>query len=327
VESKKALFITVAAVFLVLIAAVSFSGCLDDHDDHDHDDHDHDDHDHDDHDHGDPNAAYEALDNESVDQILNGSKILVAVSVVPQTEFVEKVGGDRVIAISMIPQGAGHNYDPSPRQLEDLSKAKLYIRLDSGEPFERNYMGTFTQLNRNMTVVSASVGITLIQSGNSTDPHIWTSPKCAMIMVENTYEGLAQIDPANATYYRENADAYLEELKDLDADLTEMLTDLSTRNFMIYHPAWGYLSRDYNLTQIAIEIDGKEPSPRAIAQFIDTAKKNDIKVIFVQEQVSVSGAQAIAQGIGGEVYVIDPLAKNYVENMRHVGTVLSEKMS
>ena len=316
-ESKKTLIVTVAAVFLVLVAAVSFSGCLGNSDDHDHDDHDH----------GDPNAAYEALDNESVNQILNGSKILVAVSVVPQTEFVEKVGGDRVIAISMIPVGAGHTYDPSPRQLEDLSKARLYIRLDSGEPFENNYMNTFMQLNRNMTVVSASKGITLIKPGNSTDPHIWTSPKCAMVMVENTYEGLAQIDPANATYYRQNADAYLEELKDLDADLTEMLTDLSTRNFMIYHPAWGYLSRDYNLTQIAIEVDGKEPSPKAIAQYIDIAKENNIKVIFVQEQVSVSGAKAIAQGIGGVVYVIDPLAKNYVENMRHVGTVLSEKMS
>ncbi|MCL2549669.1 MAG: zinc ABC transporter substrate-binding protein [Methanimicrococcus sp.] len=321
-KSKKILFITAAMVFLVLIAAVSFSGCLDDHDDHDHV------HGPDcDHDHGDPNASYEALDNESVHQILNGSKILVAVSVVPQTEFVEKVGGDKVIAISMIPPGAGHNYDPSPRQLEDLSKASLYIRLDAGEPFENNYMNTFTQLNRNMTVVSASKGLTLIRSGNSTDPHIWTSPKCAMIMVENTYEGLAQIDPANASYYRENADAYLEELKELDADLEDMLSGLATRNFMIYHPAWGYLSRDYNLTQIAIEVDGKEPSPKAITQYIDTAKKNNIKVIFVQEQVSVSGAQAIAEGIGGVVYVIDPLAKNYVENMRHVGTVLSEKMS
>ncbi|MCL2862977.1 MAG: zinc ABC transporter substrate-binding protein [Methanimicrococcus sp.] len=320
-KSKKILFIAAAMVFLVLIAAVSFSGCLGGQNQnrgHVHGP---------DCNHGDPNAAYDALDNESVHQILNGSKILVAVSVIPQAEFVEKVGGDRVIAISMIPPGAGHNYDPSPRQLEDLSKASLYIKLDAGEPFENNYMNTFTQLNRNMTVVSASKGITLIRSGNATDPHIWTSPKCAMVMVENTYEGLAQIDPANATYYRDNADAYLEELRELDNDLTEMLSTLPTRYFMVYHPAWGYLSRDYNLTQIAIEVDGKEPSPRAIVQYIDLAKKNNITVIFVQEQVSVSGARAVAEGIGGDVYVIDPLAKNYVENTRHVGVVLSEKMS
>lgn len=312
-EFDKALFVPVAVVFLVMIAAVSFSGCLDDHD-HDHD-------------HGDSGAVYEALGDESVNQILNGGKILVAVSVVPQTEFVEKVGGDRVIAISMIPPGAGHTYDPSPRQLEDLSKADLYIKLDSGEPFESNYMKTFIQLNPTMTVVSASKGMTLIKSGSSTDPHIWTSPKCAMIMVENTYEGLVQIDPANASYYRKNADAYLEELKELDAGLTETLSGLTTRNFMVYHPAWSYLSRDYGLTQIAIEAGGKEPSPKAIVQYIDLAKKNNIKVIFVQEQVSVSGAKAIAEGIGGEVYVIDPLAKNYAENMEHVGQILAEKMS
>lgn len=309
-------FFLLAVVILLILAAVPFSGCLDSAGPEGAG-----------HDRGDPNASYEGLNNTSVDQVLNGSKILVAVSVVPQTEFVEKVGGDKVIAISMIPPGAGHTYDPSPRQLEDLSKADLYLELGSGEPFETNHMTTFRQLNPNMTVINSSAGLTLIQSGSSTDPHIWTSPKCAMVMVENTYRGLSQIDPGNASYYRQNADAYLEELNALDAELTAELSGLATRNFMVYHPAWGYLSRDYDLNQIAVEIDGKEPSPKAIAQYIDIAKENNIKVIFVQEQVSVSGAQAIAEGIGGKVYIIDPLAKDYVENMLHVGSVLSENMS
>ena len=304
---------------LVLIAAVSASGCLDNDQDHDHDNCDHD--------HGDPNATYEALDNASVNQVLNGSKILVAASVVPQTEFIEKVGGDKVIAISMIPPGAGHNYDPSPRQLEDLSKADLYITLDAGEPFENKHMNTFIQLNPNMTVVSSSVGMTLIQKGNSIDPHTWTSPKCAIIMVENTYKGLVSIDPANASYYRQNADAYLQELRELDAELEAEFSNLKTDNFMVYHPAWGYFSRDYGFNQIAVEVDGKEPSPKAIVEYINLAKQNNISVIFVQEQVSVTGATAIAEGFGGSVYVIDPLAKNYVENMKAVGKALAEEMS
>ncbi|MBZ3935460.1 metal ABC transporter solute-binding protein, Zn/Mn family [Methanimicrococcus blatticola] len=316
---KKAnlIFLTLAAV--LLIAAVSLSGCLDSDDHFDGDGHDHD--------HGDSNATYDPLDNESVNQVLNGSKILVAVSVVPQTEFVEKVGGDKVIAISMIPPGAGHTYDPSPRQLEDLSKADLYMALNSGEPFETNNMQTFTELNSNMTVMNSSAGITLIQKNNSTDPHIWTSPKNAIVMVENTYMGLASVDLANESYYRANADAYIQELESLDAELANELSDLSSRNFMVYHPAWGYFARDYNLTQIAVEVDGKEPAPKDIVKFIDLAKENNISVIFVQEQVSVSGATAIAEGFNGSVYVIDPLAKNYVENMRKVGQVLAENMA
>ncbi|MDR0767960.1 MAG: zinc ABC transporter substrate-binding protein [Methanosarcinales archaeon] len=315
---KKSSFILTAAIAVLLIAAVSFSGCLDFGHDHD---------DCSDHDHGDPNAAYDPLDDESIDSVLNGSKILVAASVIPQTEFIEKVGGSRVIAISMIPPGAGHNFDPSPRQLEDLSKARLYMQLGSGEPFERNHMRTFTQLNPNMTVINSSEGITLIGSGRSADPHIWTSPRCAIVMVENTYRGLAAVDPANASYYRANADAYIAELESLDAELTDMLSGMSSRNFMVYHPAWGYFARDYNLNQIAIEVDGKEPSPRDIVRFINIAKENNISVIFVQEQVSVTGATAIAEGFGGSVYVIDPLAKNYIENMRYVGQVLAEKMA
>ncbi len=314
---KKANIIYLAVTVVLLIGAVSFSGCLggDDHFEGDG------------HDHGDPNAAYDPLDNESVNLILNGSKILVAASVVPQTEFIEKVGGNNVIAISMIPPGAGHTYDPSPRQLEDLSKADLYMQLGSGEPFETNNMKTFAELNSNMTVVNSSDGITLIQSGNSTDPHIWTSPKVSVVMVENTYKGLVSVDPSNESYYRANADAYIRELEALDAELTNGLSDLNSRNFMVYHPAWGYFSRDYNLTQIAVEVDGKEPAPKDIVKFINLAKENNISVIFVQEQVSVSGATAIAEGFGGSVYVIDPLAKNYVENMKRVGQVLAENMS
>lgn len=329
--------VLLAAVFIVAAAGVALSGCLNSADvpddpnhPHTHDSHADHAHTHDDHAghaHGDPNAAYDPLDNTSVNQILNGNKILVAASVIPQTEFIEKVGGDRVIVISMIPPGAGHTYDPSPRQLEDLSKADLYLQLGSGEPFETNHMQTFIQMNPNMTVINSSEGLTLIQNGNATDPHIWTSPKCAVVMVENTYRGLAGIDPANASYYRANADAYIAELQVLDAELQNRLSGLRSHDFMVYHPAWGYFSRDYGLTQIAVEVDGKEPAPRDIIKYIDLAQQNNISVIFVQEQVSVAGATAIAEGFGGDVYVIDPLAKEYILNIRHVGQVLADEMS
>ncbi|MDR2943801.1 MAG: zinc ABC transporter substrate-binding protein [Methanosarcinales archaeon] len=311
--SKKSYPLFSAVIAILLIASVSLSGCLntdDPADEHDHG-------------HGDQNAAYDPLDNASVHQIVNGSKILVAASVVPQTEFIEKIGGDNVIAISMIPSGAGHTYDPSPRQLEDLSKADLYMQLGSGEPFETDNMPTFKELNPNMTVINSSKGIALIQG----DSHIWTSPKAAMTMAENTYKGLVSVDASNESYYRANADACIQELEALDAELTTDLSGLKSRHFMVYHPAWGYFARDYNLTQIAIEVDGKEPAPQDVVNFIGIAKDNNVSVIFVQEQVSVSGASAIAEGVGGSVYVLDPLAKNYIENMREVGHALADKMS
>ncbi|MCL2142304.1 MAG: zinc ABC transporter substrate-binding protein, partial [Methanimicrococcus sp.] len=208
-------------------------------------------------------------------------------------------------------------------QLEELAKAQLYMQLGSGEVFETRHMKTFADINPSMKVVNSSVGINLI----SGDSHIWTSPKNAQIMVENTYNGLSEIDPANATEYRKNADAYIKELQELDAELQAALDGLQDRNFMVYHPAWGYLARDYQLTQIAVEVDGKEPSPRALTEFINVAKTNNVTVIFVQEQVSVAGATAIAESVGGRVYILDPLAKNYVENTRSVGQALAQHLN
>jgi zinc transport system substrate-binding protein len=306
---NKIIFVSILAV---LAAAVLFSGCV--NSGHVHDENCN---------HGDSsNVRYQPLNETQLGQIASGEKILVAASVVPQTEFIEKVGGDRVIAISMIPVGGGHHYDPTLRQLEELAQARLYMQLGSGEPFENNNMRSFTQINPTMKVVNSSVGIVLIQEGRSTDPHIWTSPKCAQIMVENTYKGLAEVDPEYAEEYRKNADAYILELQELDAEIQSALGDLSNRNFMVYHPAWGYFARDYQLNQFGVEADGKEPSPRELVRFINLAKSNNITVIFVQEQVSVAGATAIAEGVGGTVYVIDPLAKNYIENTRSVSQAI-----
>ncbi|WNY26638.1 metal ABC transporter solute-binding protein, Zn/Mn family [Methanolapillus ohkumae] len=303
-------------IFLVLAAA---SGCIgpseDEHEYEGESGHDHEN-----------SAAYTALNDSALKQIHSGEKILVAVSVVPQAEFVEKIGGDKVIAISMIPQGAAHHYDPSPRQIKDLSSAALYVQLGSGEIFETMHMDAFGQLNPAMKIINSSTGIALIVSGNTTDPHVWTSPKNAQIMVKNICDGLVEFDPANATYYEQNRDSYLRELETLDVEITDELSSLSNLNFMVYHPAWSYFARDYNLNQIAAEIDGKEPTPKTLSAFMDMAEENNITVIFVQEQVSTTGAKAIADSVGAKVFVINPLAKDYVNNTRHVSELLAENL-
>lgn len=334
-------------IFSISVLTVFMCGCIEnpigqgnlggfDHDhDHEHNyvhnhDHDHDyNHDHD-HDHlhwNDEDVDYVPLDNSSMESVISGDKILVAVSMVPQTEFVEKVGGRRVVAISMVPPGAGHNYDPSPRQLEDLAKAKIYFSLDSGEPFENKHLKTFSETNPNLKIVSTSKGMNLIRSEKSTDPHTWTSPKEVQIAVENIYEGLKSIDPENESYYFKNKESYISELKSLDSYIENALSNKENRTFIVYHPAWGYYARDYNLTQIAIELDGKEPSAKSVKNLVDRAKKENVKVVFVQKQLSQSYAESIAKEIGGTVISVDPLAKNYVENTKYMTDILKENMS
>ena len=87
---------------------------------------------------------------------------------------------------------------------------------------------------------------------------------------------------------------------------------------MVYHPAWAYLCKDYNLQQISIEQDGKEPTPQAIVSLVDTARRENIKVVFVSPEFSTSNAQVIASEIGGKVVAVDPLSNDYLKNMQKV---------
>ena len=141
------------------------------------------------------------------------------------------------------------------------------------------------------------------------DPHIWTSPANAKIMVEDIYEGLVQLDPENEAYYAQNRDAYLEELDALDARIREKLEGREERNFMVYHPSWGYFAAEYNLTMIPVEVEGKEPSAKDLAKLVDLAKEKKVKVIFVQTQFNPRSAEVVAQKLAGKLWPLTLLQR------------------
>lgn len=272
--------------------------------------------------------------------------VIVAVSVLPQAEFVEKVGGDKVKTVVIIPPGADpHTYEPSPKEIENISKASMYVTVGIDMPFEEVWIDRFESINSGTLIVNSSNGIKLRELAahdhheeegageleadeeeTGLDPHIWTSPANAKIMVENIYEGLAKIDPENKTYYAQNRDAYLKELDTLDARIREKLSGKTERNFMVYHPSWGYFAADYNLTMISVESEGKEPSAEDLAKLVDLAKEKHVKVIFIQPQTSKQSAQAVAEEIGGEVVAVDPLAKDYIANMDNVSDIFARNL-
>jgi zinc transport system substrate-binding protein len=250
-------------------------------------------------------------------------KIGVVVTVGPQEEFVKRVGGDRVNVTVMVPPGADpHTYEPLPNQMKQVQNAQIYFQVGSGIEFELTWMNKLTSMNGQMKVVNTSAGIQLVpntaEGEEGSDPHVWVSPRNAKVMVENIYQSLVQTDPGNKDYYTKNRDEYLQELDELDKNITKTLSGKNNTKIMVYHPAWAYFCRDYNLQQISIEQAGKEPTPQNIAFLVDTARNESIKVIFVSPEFSSSNAQVIANEIGGKVVVVDPLSQNYLENMKKV---------
>ena len=276
-------------------------------------------------------------------------KIRVAVSILPQAEFVEKVGGDRVIVTVMIPPGASpHTYELTPGQLEDISKAGMYIKVGSGIEFEREWMDKIIKLNKEMLVVNCAEGVRFIASGGKygepfvyyeyyeisetgddyrgIDPHIWLSTENVEIMSENIYEGLAGIDPGNLEYYKENLEDFIVELDKLDEEISQMFEGKKNKIMMVFHPNWTYFASDYGIRQIPIEEEGKEPTAGHMKNLIDEALKYNIKIIFASPEFSIKSAETLASEIGGSIVLLSPLEKDYIENMRKTAKAFSEAM-
>ncbi len=269
-------------------------------------------------------------------------KIGVAVTIAPLAEFVEQVGGERVSVYVMVPPGGNpHTYEPTPGQLKEVDSSMLYVKVGSGVEFEIAWLDKLLALNKKLIVCDSGRGIRLIAMAEhhhneepghdgghhhgGTDPHIWNSLSNAIIMVGNIRDSLIGLDPVHAQEYRENAAAYIVKLSRLKKQLAKQLGTVKNKKFMVFHPSFAYFAADFGLHEIAVEVNGKEPSAGELAQLIDEAKEEKIKTIFASPQFSDKSAGMISQAIGGRVVFIDPLARDYLENIKQVGNILSEK--
>ncbi len=270
------------------------------------------------------------LASKKIDTGSNEGKIGVVVSIGPQVEFVKAVGGNKVDVTCMVPQGADpHTYEPLPSQLRQVSVADMYAEIGTPLEFETNYMDKIKASNSKMLVVNTSSGITLIPNSaenesDTMDPHDWVDPKNAKIMVNNIYQGLVQVDPADEEYFKENRDKYLEQLDELDKNTTNLLKGKRGTDILIYHPAFGYYLKDYNLTQVGAMLNDEEPSPQRIAIMDNIAKENNIKVVYSEPQYDPKFMESIASQIGGQVLMINDLDENYIQNMQNVAIELSK---
>lgn len=266
-------------------------------------------------------------------------RIRVAVSVPPQGYFVQRIGGDRVRVEVMIPPGYSHaDYPLTPRQVAALSRARLYIAV--GHPafeFERVQLKAVLRDLPRLQVVDMSRGMRLIagkvegdedapagEAGG--DPHVWVSPDTVAVAARNIAAALEGIDPAHAGDYRANLAAFEADVTDLDREIRARLAGARGGRFMVYHPTWGYFAREYGLEQVAIEAEGKEPSAQRLIGLIDRARREGVKVVFVQAGFPRKSAQVIAEAVGGRVLVADPQDPDWLGNLRRVARELQEAL-
>ncbi|MBS3817243.1 MAG: zinc ABC transporter substrate-binding protein [Candidatus Thermoplasmatota archaeon] len=253
----------------------------------------------------------------------NEENVRVAVTIPPQEQFVKKVGGDEVKVTLMVPLGKDpHSYEPTTRQMREVAKADIYLKVGSKISFENAWMDKIKSYNEEMTIVNGSEGVELRRMGSKIDPHIWMSPVNAMNAVENIKEALIEEDSDNSQYYIDNAENYTSELEKIHLDIKNDMEEYDSEEFLVYHPSFGYFADEYNLTQVPIEKEGKSPGTKEVQNIIDKAKRENISVVFISPQFDRSQAETIAEEIDGEVLSLNPLAKDYIENIGDMGEKL-----
>ena len=156
------------------------------------------------------------------------------------------------------------------------------------------------------------------------DPHAWLSPKRLALQARMVTEALKRLDPSRAKDFDLTLGELLSELDELDRRIKATLAPYRGRAFVVFHPSWGYFADDYGLTQIAIEIEGKEPTDAEITRLQRQVQALDIPVVFVQPQIAGRAARAVADAMGAELETLDPLAAEIPANLERAAKAIAE---
>lgn len=244
---------------------------------------------------------------------------VITVTIEPLRYFTEAIAGETFQIVSMVPKGSSpETYDPTPQQLMDLVNSKAYFRIGH-IGFEQIWMDKLADNAPHLQFFDMSEGVDLIYENThhiGVEPHIWNSTTNAHILATNILQALCALDKEHKEIFIERYDSLIQKINDTDSLLSKKLSQPeASHSFLIYHPALSYFARDYQLQQIPIEHEGKEPSPAQLKEVIQQCRKNKVRVIFIQPEFDRRNAELIAAQIGANIVEINPLSYQWEEEM------------
>lgn len=275
---------------------------------------------------------------------------MISVTIEPQRYFAERIAGEHFAIHCVVPAGQSpETYDPTPQQMVQIGQSEAYLRIGS-IGFELAWMKAISENNPNLQIFDLSQGMPLLQGEEEAeeehehdhaheaaaeaehhhhhhggvDPHIWSSIQGARIVAQNTLTALQTLDPTNAETYNANYQQVVALIDSMEAIINTLLKPLAHRSFIIYHPALTYLAAEYELEQLCIEMEGKEPSPAQLKTLVETAQAHHTKVVFVQQEFDQKNAELIAKETGCQLTPINPLAYDWSREMIRIAKALAD---
>ncbi|NQU42733.1 zinc ABC transporter substrate-binding protein [bacterium] len=253
--------------------------------------------------------------------------ISVTVSILPLANLVERIGGERVRVLTLVPPGQNpHVFEPSPRQLVQAGQSRILFHI--GLSFEKQIVQRLAKASADLRVVdlsrrkpegSGEHGQAHHEHGPQ-DPHIWLSPPLIPSQLRLIEKALTEADPSGEASYHERLVKSEEIFAKLDREIGDLLAPFKGRSFYVFHPAFGRFAETYGLKEIAIELEGKSPTPRRVAGVIEEARRLGVRTLFVQPQFDRKSAAVIARALEAELVVLDPLGPDLAANLREMAS-------
>jgi zinc transport system substrate-binding protein len=269
----------------------------------------------------------------------------VFVGIEPLVSIVTQIGGEHVTVEALLAGGGDpHTFSPTPKQITRLGRGKVFFSV--GLPFEVRLCEKLAD-HGSLKVVHTDAGIEKRSGGCShgsheghqhhgpacqhetqgNDPHIWLSIPLIRLQAQNIVAGLCAVDPANCEDYKQNLRTFLTNAEVVHRRIADLLAPHQGKSFYVFHPSFTYFGSDYGLTEVAVEVEGKLPAPKQLAQLTGEMKSAGVKTIFVQPQFDQRSAATIADAIGCDIVVLDPLARDLLPNLEETARALAASLA
>ncbi len=260
----------------------------------------------------------------------------ILVSIAPYESFVKAIAGDTVDVEVLIPAGVNiHTYEPTPKQVERAIAAKAWFRID--ELFEKRIVRALKEKNESMELVNLQDGLTLLPSHDAIalgehvchhhgaeDLHTWLSPRIVTIQVEKIYDTLVSLFPEHEAMYEKNYHVLVNSLDSLDTHIASILAPYSDSVILVSHPAFAYFCHEYDLKQLSVECEGKDPKPRDVEAIFLQAERYHPRVAILQLGFNNRGAELIAKKLDIRTLTFNPYSADYLQNMTRLAEAIAE---
>lgn len=257
-------------------------------------------------------------------------KDVITVSIEPIKGLLEEITGDDFEINTLLPIGsAPESYSPTMQQIARLEESTLVFYIGT-LPFENELISRAN----NKHYKRLSDGVELIDGNyhhhhedgsehhhHTSDPHIWVSLDELSTMVDNIGEALQGRYPDSLKYIA-NCQQLKAKIQERKESYKQMLIT-APRNILIYHPALGYLSKTLSLNQIALENEGKSPTPSSLAEVVEIVKSENIKVMFYQREYPIDVVKPIADILNVNLVEINPLSEDIIGEIDRIINIIS----